>query len=50
MYKTGPLDLAEGRVNRQELIARNDPAKQNRHCLAVFPSRMIDGDEHAASN
>ena len=48
--RAGPLDLTEGGVNYQELVAGTDPAEQNRHCLAVFCTRMIDGDERAASN
>ena len=46
----GPLHLAERRVNRDKLLARNDAREQDRHRLAVLAAAVIDGDESSHAN
>ena len=35
-------------MNDEELVERDRPGQQDRHCLAVLATRMIDADEGAA--
>ena len=45
--RAGPLDLAKGRVNRHELIPRDDAREQDRHGLRILASRGRDRHQRA---
>jgi hypothetical protein len=44
---TGPLDIAKGCMDDQQLRGRNDIKQLDQHRLAVFAARMV-GDEQCA--
>ena len=48
--RAGPIDLAERRVNHNELVAGNNARERDRHRLAVLAARRVDCDQCAATN
>lgn len=37
-----PLNIPEGRVNNDQLLARNYLEQSDKHCLAVFTATVVD--------
>ena len=48
--RTWPLDLAEWRMDDEELLARNDARQQDGHGLAVLATGRVDSDEGACAD
>ena len=45
LHRAGPLDLAKGRMDDEELFAGNDAGQHDRHRLRVLAARGIDYDQ-----
>ena len=48
--RAGPLDLAERRMDDDELFAWNDPRELDCHRLAVLASAVVESDESATGD